>query len=673
MRSLFLYFLLTPPRFFASGDAAADLLAATQALSEIKVAVPDKPRASADVFPPTSRTPTLRTHAAAPRAPTTENQEGADEAIAALERAYASLAADAGLLASSRARVDALVESGHLTAAELKRVTKDDALELKEDTAIAKQISDDAQKLTHDVAAGGHAVVDVSAARLAAIEKANTKLGAMLIKYWGGTDAALRAALGVDPVSSSDVRVEYLADKIARAIVWKGAFIVGAIGSSVTAGHDNCAYDSYENQLERTMAIVWETAEVKWEVRNAGEGGGCGDSHANQVYCTRQMVGDDVDSIHYSWTYFEGGGASSPATIKVHEEFIRFALSMKRAPAPLFFNTGGFTGRAECMKTVGTKNLFDAYAKWGLNVVCLQSGLKTTKYVGKKWGAVGDGLHSTTRYGDLAVPPPLPASASKADIAARRKSLGVVFRNWHPGPLGFQAVADAIAYYYHLAIARALANIRSQVAIDGSAKALRKRWPQKPPRVTTSMLPPPLICDPKICALGSPPSCMNVELPTFGKHQIFSLPMKHDMNPFKAKHYDSHSKGWQMEVSPDKNLVPPDEQKYGKICAHSDRCAGWHSLGKASGWITFRLPRMDRGRIIVCSPAGKKGVEAFLTAGVQWFFNDQELTVTKKNVVFGKCLEVMSAFAGQVNDKRGHCHLGVVSERPISISHVISQ
>ena len=131
------------------------------------------------------------------------------------------------------------------------------------------------------------------------------KLIDALETYWKGSEA-LRRFSAVDPTSPEGApSVEYLAEKMARAVVWKEKFIVGAIGSSVTAGHDNCAYDSYENQLERTMAKVWEAAGVEWEVRNAGEGGGCGDSFRNQIFCTRQMVGDDVDAIHYSWTYFE--------------------------------------------------------------------------------------------------------------------------------------------------------------------------------------------------------------------------------------------------------------------------------------------------------------------------------------------------------------------------------
>lgn len=39
---------------------------------------------------------------------------------------------------------------------------------------------------------------------------------------------------------------------------------VGMIGSSVAAGHDNCAYDSFENQLERTMKDAFAAVGYVW-------------------------------------------------------------------------------------------------------------------------------------------------------------------------------------------------------------------------------------------------------------------------------------------------------------------------------------------------------------------------------------------------------------------------
>ena len=56
----------------------------------------------------------------------------------------------------------------------------------------------------------------------------------------------------------------------------------------VAAGHDNCHYDSYESQLERTLTPAFLAAGMVAEVQNAWEGGGCGDTHQNQVYCITQ-------------------------------------------------------------------------------------------------------------------------------------------------------------------------------------------------------------------------------------------------------------------------------------------------------------------------------------------------------------------------------------------------
>ena len=68
---------------------------------------------------------------------------------------------------------------------------------------------------------------------------------------------------------------------LARALLDpdRDTFVIGTIGSSVAAGHDNCHYDAYEGQLERTLAPVFEAAGMTAVVENAGEGGGCGDTH----------------------------------------------------------------------------------------------------------------------------------------------------------------------------------------------------------------------------------------------------------------------------------------------------------------------------------------------------------------------------------------------------------
>ena len=87
-------------------------------------------------------------------------------------------------------------------------------------------------------------------------------------------------------------RTTKLVTTVARAMLnpAQDKFIIGTIGSSVAAGHDNCHYDSYESQLERTLFPVFGAASMSLIVQNAGEGGGCGDDHKNQVFCITHNV-----------------------------------------------------------------------------------------------------------------------------------------------------------------------------------------------------------------------------------------------------------------------------------------------------------------------------------------------------------------------------------------------
>ena len=82
------------------------------------------------------------------------------------------------------------------------------------------------------------------------------------------------------PSTPNELRLHKLVDTMARALVTddQTQFLMGAIGSSVAAGHDNCHYDSYESQMERTFGGIWEAAGMEFVFQNAGEGGGCGDS-----------------------------------------------------------------------------------------------------------------------------------------------------------------------------------------------------------------------------------------------------------------------------------------------------------------------------------------------------------------------------------------------------------
>ncbi len=143
--------------------------------------------------------------------------------------------------------------------------------------------------------------------RLKATREAAHNLVSMLEQYYGGVDQSKNMMLNswllpweFDPQTNDTDKVvmkNKIVDTMARALVTNDQkeFIIGTIGSSVAAGHDNCNFDSYERQMERTFGPVWEAAGMKLVCQNAGEGGGCGDDFANQVFCIKQNVSPNID------------------------------------------------------------------------------------------------------------------------------------------------------------------------------------------------------------------------------------------------------------------------------------------------------------------------------------------------------------------------------------------
>lgn len=169
--------------------------------------------------------------------------------------------------------------------------------------------------------------------------------------------------------STKRERADKLIDTLARALVTddQTEFLIGTIGSSVAAGHDNCHYDSYESQMERTFGPVWEAAGMKLVCQNSGEGGGCGDDYRNQVFCLKQNVSPNIDIAHYTWTYFEAG--STPWVER--ESLIRWAQMLPRQPPVHVFNTGELPDYVQSDEY----KLTEHYSKYGYNAFYMQSGL----------------------------------------------------------------------------------------------------------------------------------------------------------------------------------------------------------------------------------------------------------------------------------------------------------
>ena len=292
--------------------------------------------------------------------------------------------------------------------------------------------SKDEDKQTTAAAAKATIKGEFTSQHVSATRKAAQELITMLETYYYGsetmTNMLLKSWVGawnfdIAALDEADEMVQKIVDTMIRALVTKDQreFIIGTIGSSVAAGHDNCNYDSYENQLQRTLSPVWEAADMKFTVQNAGEGGGCGDSFANQVYCIKQNVSPKIDIAHYTWSYFEVGDQEGAWIAR--ENLIRWTQMMPRQPPVHVINVEGGSEANDV-----EKEMQKYYAKYGYNAFYMRYALRqgghdydTEAKNGIDrfgWGYVGDGYHNTTRYGELV----------KDD--ERRDSLGVVLRNW---------------------------------------------------------------------------------------------------------------------------------------------------------------------------------------------------------------------------------------------------
>ncbi len=139
---------------------------------------------------------------------------------------------------------------------------------------------------------------------------------------------------------------------------------------------------------------------MEFTFQNAGEGGGCGDSYENQIWCVKQNISPDVDVVHYEWTYFEHGRAAG-----AHESLIRWIQMLPKQPPLHIFNTGVKKGGAD-------DKLVEHYARYGFNAFYMRTGFLNGGYDYEKekkelevdrfaYGHVGDGYHNTTRYGEL--------------------------------------------------------------------------------------------------------------------------------------------------------------------------------------------------------------------------------------------------------------------------------
>jgi len=464
-----------------------------------------------------------------------------------------------------------------------------------------------------------------------------------------------------DNKNSSSSKEFKLIDTMVRALVNpdQKVFKIGVIGSSVAAGHDNCRYDNYQSQLERLFQQVWKAADMTLEIQNAGEGGGCGDSQKNQVYCIQQNVSPDVDIVHYSWTYFEAGGDRG---LPDRESLVRWTQLLPHQPPVHAVHVG-----SGCYNSQEDVELFEKYNAYGYNAFCMREAFikgGNTKPETFEGGHVGDDHKSTTRYGEA------------EGNSERKDSLGVILRNWHPGPLGFQMVSDAMVYVYATAILHALEQIESAMVNDKALK--NSHWLQPRPLTLGTDLPEPKFCDPIYCTLNQAPGCLNFELPTFGWHGASIAPPQDSLNPYKGE-----LQNWTdyvRDIDKEKYMIPPLEQKLldPEMCVFPDNCAGMKASRADQGKIVFKLPKMEVGVIAICGCCGKEVAEPYFLKN-EFFEADLNGKVLDRSTwdlwPELKCVRLVKDHGNVVSDY-GHSYLTLRlkpgNTKEVIISHVIT-
>jgi hypothetical protein len=488
--------------------------------------------------------------------------------------------------------------------------------------------------------------------RMDSTRSALLEMRALLEAYYGASPVLEETLLLGPDHPAYRASLEFLAAKFARALTWQDPFIIGTIGSSVTAGYNNCRSDCYQQQLERLMAPVWAAAGTAFEVRNTGQGGDCGDSFSNQIWCLPALVGDEVDITHYSWTYFEAG--AKQLVEASHELYYRWSLMMDHAAAPMLIYTGNCSRFSK-----PDRELLEAYAPWGANVLCMIRGLEQAGFERGEWGQKGDNLHETTRSGEL------PGVTDQ-----RRQSLAVVFRNWHPGPLLFQTTADVLAYRYSSAMLLAID------WIDAESDP-RQRWSRKPEAFSVADLPRPMECNEAWCLVDALPVCVDFEKPTFGVPGVELLEADNPANPHSSL-ADAADGSWIFDEGRQLLKYTPDDERGMPECEHPNRCSGWVApAGEQAGWLTFRLPELELGFIAAC--CGRKRCAAdLLEAGAEFLVDGQRPAGTPEVLWRGKCLQIQAGFElrssaqGRVDAKS--VHLGIrlpPLDRPLPpITHV---
>ena len=400
------------------------------------------------------------------------------------------------------------------------------------------------------------------------------------------------AGTGRRPVDAANF--QRVSDVMVRHILYQAKLKLGFMGSSVMCGHDNCYRDSLQMQFERSFGDIFKAAGIPVELMNACQGGGCGDSYQNQIFCTKTLVGSRPSLLLYEWTYFE----NDDDVPEWHEVFERWALLLDSAPPVIMLNAVN-TPWGYPLPESALKALKRVYGKFGINGLALANALaKTGKSPGEDaWGKVGDGMHDSTRYGGD----------------------GVLWRNWHPGPLGHQLFADLLGVLMVEALADAISRLRAFPTREAAMAAFPHTAPKLERPSELAVTKSPFLV--RLAKMETMPKCLTMEKSAFGEPGIsIADDAADEANPYRDRVKKlGEEQAWRTwTAGPNLGMVP-EKLRDVPECAAPDSCGSFTEPPPSPGPgaathappLVFRIPKpVELGLVMLCG--GYDGAETLL-------------------------------------------------------------
>ena len=382
-------------------------------------------------------------------------------------------------------------------------------------TARAHGVRDEHTPATADTPRphGPHSGTGDGAARDPPFAEMHARIEAMrkdVLAYYGGDEAVLDIAVHKDTQGEA-----MLAARIARRVLkaredGAAPFVISAMGSSVTAGHDGFYDTAYPSVLERTLGAIMAQSNLTLTVRNVAVGGR-GPWLAS--LCVRPQVGEDADVITREWEYwpfdagmqdYGMGEAGKDQQSAALELFLRTAWRLPNQPMVhvLQMQHAKAEDAATGQPYFVAKHIF---GKRGKLAAYRDFPVNAFSHFGKPFDHLRRSHPVEERFEKNKKPQKRKCAPSARDDVAncpldyerqdtfheRARYLGFdeesfpdwvdrfperlrnLFVNWHPAALGHEVMGNQLAYYYSGILLRGVAMLA-----DAEAAALRAGQPE---------------------------------------------------------------------------------------------------------------------------------------------------------------------------------------------------